>query len=119
MADASGAAPGAPQSMAGPAIYQGLLDRGYAPVQAAALAGNILQESGGDASRPNPQEGGLGLLQWRLDRLQGLQDFARARGTDATDPNTQLDWIGREMAGPEAKSSVGFLAATDLPAANA
>jgi hypothetical protein len=86
--------------MDGAGIYQGLLDRGYAPPQAAALAGNIVQESGGDPNALNKGEGANGLLQWRLDRWQGLQDFAKGQGASPNDPNVQLDFIGREMAGP-------------------
>jgi len=104
--------------MDGKEIYQGLLDRGYAPTQAAALAGNIVQESGGNPSALNPGEGANGLLQWRLDRWQGLQDFAKARGTAPNDPNTQLDFIGSELSGPEKRSSTAFFGAPDLASAN-
>jgi len=105
--------------MADDPVFSGLIARGYAPVQAAAIAGNVAQESGGNPAAVNQGEDAHGLLQWRLDRWRGLQDFAKARGTDPTDLGTQLDYIGHEMAGPEAKSSGGFLAATDLGGANA
>lgn len=105
--------------MDGTEVYQGLLDRGWQPVQAAALAGNILQESGGNPDALNEKEGARGLLQWRQDRLDGLQAFAKTNGTAPNDPNTQLDFIRQEMSGPEAKSSAPFLSAPDLPSANA
>lgn len=100
-------------------IYRGLLNRGYAPVQAAAISGNVLQESGGNPGALNAKEGAHGLLQWRLDRWQGLQDFANSRGTSPNDPNTQLDYIGAELGGAEKKSAAPFFAAQDLASANA
>ncbi|MGJ4997313.1 phage tail tip lysozyme [Bradyrhizobium sp. HKCCYLS3077] len=105
--------------MNGDEIYHGLLDRGYSPARAAALTGNILQESGGDPTRLNRKEGAQGLLQWRLDRLQGLRDYAASRGASANDPNVQLDYIGIEMGGKEKRSSAGFQAAGDVASANA
>lgn len=104
-------------------IFAGLLSRGYDPVHAAALAGNIQQESGFDPANINAGENAHGLLQWRdpnnqPDRWSRLQDFARSRGTDPTDVNTQLDFIGQEFAGPEKKAGNAFLTATDLPSAN-
>lgn len=100
-------------------IFRGLVDRGYSPVHAAALAGHAVQESGGNPSALNEKEGAFGLLQWRLDRRDNLQRFAKERGTDPSDPNLQLDFIAREMGGPEAKAGAKFSAATDLPSASA
>ena len=85
----------------------------------AALAGHVLQESGGDPTNVNKAEDAHGLLQWRLDRWQNLQNFAKERGLSPTDPQVQLDFIGREMAGPEAKAGRGFMAAGDVQAASA
>ena len=105
--------------MDGDAIIQGLIARGYNPLQAAALGGHILQESGGNPSSINQQEGAHGLLQWRLDRWDNLQKFARDNGATPTDPNIQLDFIRHEMAGPEAKAGAAFSSAADLPSASA
>lgn len=96
-----------------------LVDQGYSPVQAAAIAGNIQQESSFNPNNLNQGEGAYGLIQWRQDRRQALEDFARQRGTDPSDPYTQLDFIGHEMRGSEAKSGAPFMAAQDLPSANA
>lgn len=104
--------------MDGGTIYQGLLNRGYAPVQAAAIAGNIVQESGGNPDALNGKEGAHGLLQWRLDRWQGLQDYAKAHGTAPNDPGAQLDFIQQEMNGPEKRSAAPFFAAQDVASAN-
>lgn len=105
--------------MDGPEIVQGLIARGYSPVHAAALAGHVLQESGGNPAAFNPKEDAHGVLQWRGDRWDGLQALAKARGVSPTDSNVQLDFIRQEMNGPEAKSSAGFQSATDLPSASA
>jgi len=105
--------------MDGPTIMRGLIDRGYSPVQAAALAGHALQESGGDPTNVNKGEDAHGLLQWRLDRWDALKNFARERGVDPTDPNLQLDFIGRELGGSEARAGKGFLAANDVNSASA
>lgn len=96
-----------------------LVQRGYSVPQAAALAGHMAQESGFDPTNVNKGEDAHGLLQWRGSRWQGLQDFAKAQGKDPTDANVQLDYIGREMAGPEAKAGAGFRGANDVASASA
>lgn len=99
-------------------IYSGLLERGFSPIQAAVLAGNIQQESGFNPAAVNQGEGAFGLLQWRLDRRQGLEKLAAERGVSPSDIPTQLDFIKQEMGGREAKNAAPFLAAGDLESAN-
>jgi Phage tail lysozyme len=99
-------------------VHQGLMARGFSPVQSAALAGNIQQESGFDPSRLNAGEGGIGFIQWRLDRRQDLRAFAAARGKPETDFDTQLDFLASEMRGKEAANTRDFFNATDLASAN-
>lgn len=96
-----------------------LVNRGYTPVQAAALTGHAIQESGIDPTNVNPKEDAHGILQWRLDRWDNLKKFAADRGTSPTDIGTQLDYIGKEMNGPEARAGRGFMAATDVDSASA
>lgn len=105
--------------MDGLQIVQGLIQRGYSPHAAAALAGNILQESGGNPSALNKGEGANGLLQWRLDRWENLKKFADEQGKSPNDPQIQMDYIGKEIAGPENKAGSKFLAAPDVESANA
>lgn len=100
-------------------LYSALMQRGWSPVQAAALVGNMQQESNLNPQAFNAPEGAHGLLQWRLDRWNGLQNFAAARGTSPFDRDTQLDFINYEMNGPEARNAAAFRNAADLPAANA
>lgn len=96
-----------------------LTSQGYSPVHAAALLGHMQQESELNPAAVNPKEDAHGLLQWRLDRWDNLKKYAQDRGTDPSDMRTQLDFIRKEMAGPEAKSGARFQAATDLPSASA
>lgn len=105
--------------MNGLEIVRGLIDRGYSPHAAAALAGHMLQESGGNPSALNKGEGANGLMQWRLDRWDNLQQFAKDQGKSPNDPNVQLDFVGKELAGPEKKAGAAFLSAPDLPSASA
>lgn len=94
-------------------IIKGLVARGYSPAQAYALAGNIAQESSFNPTAVNPNEGAFGLLQWRLDRKTGLENYAKATGRDPADPEAQMDWLAIEMNGPEAKNAKAFLSAQD------
>jgi hypothetical protein len=106
-------------SAAGQYFYNGLQQRGYSPMQAAVLAGNMQQESGFDPSRVNAPEGAFGSLQWRQDRLAGLQNYAASLGKSPSDPDVQMDFIVREMQGPEAQNALPFMSATDPQSANA
>ena len=114
------ARPGTPQT-ANPSqiIYDGLIARGFNPAQAAALVGNMQQESAFSTGANNPGEGAYGLIQWRQDRLDDLKAFAAARGKPTNDLDTQLDFIKYEMAHKEAARSQDFLAASDVATANA
>lgn len=100
-------------------MVRGLMDRGYPAHQAAALAGHFLQESGGNPSALNKDEGAFGLSQWRLDRRTNLEAFAKTQGKDPSDPNVQLDFVGHEMNGPEKSAGSAFLAAPDVASASA
>lgn len=96
-----------------------LTKAGLPPHQAAALVGNLQQESSMNPAALNQDEGAYGLMQWRQGRRQGLEDFAGARGSSSSDPQTQLDYALHEMRGPEAKAGGAFLASPDLQSANA
>lgn len=95
-----------------------LTGQGLPAHQAAALVGNMQQESSMNPTALNQGEGAYGLMQWRGDRRQGLQDFAQSTGSDASNPRTQLDFALHEMNGPEAKTAASFLAAPDVTSAN-
>ena len=99
-------------------IYQGLIARGFNSAQAAALTGNIQQESNFSTGAWNPGEEAQGLIQWRLERRANLNNFAAAQGKSPGDLGTQLDFIKHEMGTTEAANSRAFLAATDVASAN-
>jgi hypothetical protein len=79
----------------------------------------MLQESGGNPTAVNQGEGANGLMQWRGDRWDNLQKFAKDQGKTPTDPEVQLDFVGKELAGPEKKAGQAFLAAPDVASASA
>lgn len=100
-------------------FYNGFLARGFNPAQAAALTGNIQQESTFNPNAYNQKEGATGILQWRQDRAQALQQFAASQGKPANDPNVQMDFVKHEMQGSEAKNAAPFMASNDVASANA
>lgn len=103
--------------------YAGLVKRGLPQVQAAVLAGNIEQESGGRPNAWNKDEGALGIIQWRSDRLNKLRTFAAKAGRAADDIDVQLDfllWEGTQGGSPQDRAAwAAFMAATTPEEANA
>lgn len=100
-------------------VVDGFIARGFTPVQAAVLAGNMQQESGFNPAAHNPKEDAFGGFQWRLDRKSGLENYAAATGRKPDDLDAQMDWVVKEMLGPESRNAAAFLAATDTQSANA
>lgn len=107
-------------------IYAGLKARGLNDAQAYATLGNWKQESEFRPGAINPGEGALGFTQWREGRKSSLENFARATGRSASDPETQMDFYVRE-AGivPDKTGTVvvdpggaAFAKATDIRGAN-
>lgn len=104
-------------SLPGLEIMHELIQRGYSPVQAAVLAGNMKQESSYDPNSYTASENAHGLISWEGPRWPALQSFAASQGKSPFDRGTQLDFIGHEMSGPEAKAGNAFMASTDLDSA--
>lgn len=108
--------------MADPVNAQFLVDRlmagGLNRAQAAALVGNFQQESSLNPIAHNRKENAFGLMQWRGDRLVGLQKYASEHGKAWTDPGVQADYALHEMNTTEKDASKNFLAATDVNEAN-
>lgn len=82
--------------------YQFFVSKGWSPQAAAAIVGNMQQESGGHTSARNPGDGrdgsdSIGLFQWNSDRARRLQQFAGARGKPVTDRATQLEFLDQEL----------------------
>lgn len=78
--------------------------RGYSAEQAAAIVGNLMQESYSDlrtgaAGDPSVPGGSHGIAQWNRDRLDNLKAFAVKQGKPWTDFNTQLAFVDNELRG--------------------
>ena len=79
-------------------IWDFLKSNGYTDIQAAAVIGNLYQESGLNPSRVEYGTGeGIGLVQWSFGRKQQLKDFCSAKGVNWTDLNSQLEFLVKEL----------------------
>lgn len=82
--------------------YKYFINKGYTPVQAAGIVGNLVQESSvqaGNGTRGG--DGGMshGVAQWNRERLDNLKGFAQSRGSSPWDLNTQFDFVDHELRG--------------------
>jgi hypothetical protein len=105
------------------ALYESL---GWSHIQAVALAANLVFESGGNQRVPMTiiwdavGDGGHshGAGQWndmpKVQRFQGLQDFATRRGRSWGDAETQLLWLDHELATTERRAAAQLRAATTI-----
>lgn len=91
--------------------YQFYLSRGYAPAQAAALAGNAQVESGGRPAVLGDSGKALGLFQWHPDRQANLRTFAQREGLDPGDERTQLAFKDWELQNTERRAGAALRAA--------
>lgn len=78
------------------AVAQFFIDKGEPPIVAAAIAGNVFQESGYDPTIEN-SIGAYGAFQYLGDRRDALLSFAEANNLDPSDLNTQLEFAWYEM----------------------
>lgn len=100
--------------------------QGWTPVQAAAIVGNLQQESGmglntdalnpHDAGRNKPSKG---IAQWNRERLANLTAFANQTGRPWNDLNTQLDFVQHELSGAESGVAARLKGAKDIKSATA
>lgn len=95
---------------------------GYTPVQAAAIVGGFMQESGPglDPTIEDPRgEGSIGIGQWRGPRRKRLKKFAADAGKPATDFETQLRFADYELKNHETKAYAQLQNAKTVPEAAA
>lgn len=78
-------------------IWKYLKDKGLNDVQIGAIMGSMYQESRFDPGAVNPKSQAKGLAQWFDVRDDKLQEFAKKKGTDWRDINTQLDYLWTEI----------------------
>lgn len=103
---------------------QFFVQRGYTPVQAAGIVGNLVQESGQGLNTRAVHDGGtgLGVAGWRdptpgQGRRTNLRQFAAGQGADVHDLTTQLAFVDHELKGPESRAGQALRTAQDPVAA--
>ncbi len=74
-------------------------NHGFAPEQAAAMVGNLFQESGFNPNAVHDNGTGFGMGGWRLDRRDALLNAAKQAGKNPGDPQFQLDFFAQELKG--------------------
>lgn len=90
------------------------IEQGVTPINAAAIVGNLRQESGLDPSIVNPRSGAFGIAQWLYpSRVAAMKKFFADRGKPLTDFRTQLEFSMTEPEMMEALRNMG--AANSLP----
>lgn len=84
-------------------VFGKLLELGYEPHIAAGLVGNFMVESGPSLNSRAVGDGGaaFGIAQWN-DRRPALFEFARKRGTNPDDLDTQIAFMHHELRTSEA-----------------
>jgi hypothetical protein len=84
------------------AANQFFVNKGYTPEQSAGIVGNLVHESGMNPAAPGDAGTSGGLAQFHNERLANLRSFAAAQGKPATDFQTQLEFIDKELHSTEA-----------------
>lgn len=82
------------------------VSKGYSPNAAAALAGNMQHESGGNPTILGDKGTSQGLYQWHdtapgVGRKTDLYNWAAKNGMDPEAEQTQLEFAHHELTGPE------------------
>ncbi len=83
-------------------IYDYLTDKYHlSPVVASGILGNMQTESSFNTLAYNRGEGAIGLAQWEGGRRTNLEHFAASEGKPVTDWHVQIDFMMKELNGPE------------------
>ncbi len=77
-----------------------LRQSGFSSVQAAAIAGNLQQESSFNPNSFNRKEGAHGLMQWRGSRWANLRRWAAGRGLNPNSFTAQIGFLRQELTNP-------------------
>lgn len=93
--------------------------KGYPDHVAAALVGNMVQESGPKLNTRAVGDGGnsFGAVQWNGPRKDSFMRWAAANERDIYDLGTQIEFLDYEMRGPERKAYDAIMAAPDVRSA--
>lgn len=83
------------------ALWKFFIDKGLPEITAAAIMGNIQQESGFILdSLSYDGNNSIGLCQWTFGRRTALQEFARNMGLHETDLEAQMEYLWKELNTP-------------------
>lgn len=87
--------------------------KGLTDVQAAAIIGNLMQESHVNPNDVNPTSGAYGIAQWLGGRLTNLKNFAQERNQDVSSLAVQLDFLWKELTSSYQTTVLNPVKATD------
>ncbi len=85
-------------------VFNFFTANGYTPEQTCGFIGNFSIESNLNPGALNPNDKGkpaFGLAQWRGDRLEGLEYYAKEIGRTKEDLEAQLQWTIHELKNKE------------------
>lgn len=85
-------------------IWNFLSSKGLSDNIVAGIMGNLKMESNFNANALNASSGAFGIAQWLGGRKSSLQNFASSRGTSASDLQTQLDFLWKELNSTEKRT---------------
>jgi hypothetical protein len=94
-----------------------LIGNGLSDFQAAAVVGNLQQESGLNPRASGDQGTSHGIAQWRLNRWDNLRSFAAQQGRDPWSLDVQLDFLWHELQSVSDLGLAELRASTSLEAA--
>lgn len=100
-------------------IYNGLIARGLSDSTAKGIIANMIAESNlnpgiNEVSPIVPgSRGGFGLIQWTGPRRRALEAEAQRQGVPVSNLDFQLDYLVKELQGPERRSYDNMLRTND------
>lgn len=73
------------------------VNKGLSPHAAAGIVGNLLGESSLNTGAVGDNNTSFGIAQWHNERGNNLKNFAKNKGKDWTDYDTQLEFLWHEL----------------------
>jgi hypothetical protein len=89
--------------------------KGYSTAAAAGIVGHLPIESGMNPAAVGDSGTSIGLAQWHKERADALKDYAASVGKPASDFQTQLDFIDRELHQPQFAPTLAKLQGARTP----
>lgn len=97
--------------------YQFFVQRGWQPHHAAGIIGNLMQESGLRTDAVGDGGNSFGIAQWNGPRRKAMVQFARQKGADPRDLQTQLEFVDWELRNTEKAAGAALSQAQDVATA--